>query len=134
MKGLLIWLAITIPALSGALWHFGDGEELWNERNAQEEVAVEEVVEVELTRLEEIALDLEGLNALEIQSYLDEHSIQYEFEQTSGYPHDQWCIIVPEGEDMIHIHWYDDKVEEVLMSIEKIEDGLCLNALQLGDN
>ena len=132
MKGLLIWLIISIPALSGALYNFGDGEELWNEmHNQQEEVVTEVKVETkeaeEIATLEEIEDKLEGMSATEMQLCLTHLGIEYSLEEVTGYPYKQWCIVIPEGEHLIHIHWYNDKVHEVSMGIEKFGDNTCPN-------
>ena len=78
--------------------------------------------------LEELEAQLEGMNAIEIQQYLEKHNIEYSFDEVTGYPYKQWCIIIPKGIYVIHIHWYDDRVEEIYMGIENANetDSVCI--------
>ena len=83
---------------------------------------------VNKAELEELEAQLEGMNAIEIQQYLEKHNIEYSFDEVTGYPYKQWCIIIPKGEYVIHIHWYDDRVEEIYMGIENVNetDSICI--------
>lgn len=133
MKGLLIYLVIAIPVLGGGLFYLGDGEEEWAKMKAQEQVVepTEPVVkqkDEDIVYLEEIETQLEGMNAIEIQQHLEKHNIEYSLDEVTGYPYEQWCIIIPKGIHVIHIHWYDDRVEEIYMGIENVNetDSICI--------
>lgn len=103
-----------------------------------EEEIVEEVVEPtepvveqkdeDIVYLEEIEAQLEGMNAIEIQQYLEKHNIEYSLDEVTGYPYKQWCIIIPKGIYVIHIHWYNDRVEEIFMGVENTNetDSICI--------
>lgn len=128
-----IIIAFKLMAIAGN----SDYVQNYNKEVEQQE-QVEQVVEPtapvveqkdkDIVYLEEMEAQLEGMNAIEIQQYLEKHNIEYSFDEVTGYPYKQWCIIIPKGIYVIHIHWYDDRVEEIYMGIENVNetDSICI--------
>ena len=103
------------------------------EQKVEEMVKADEAKElVNKAELEELEVQLEEKNAVEIQQYLEEHSIPYELIKGRFYTtydderntviYHQWYIVVTKGKYELNVMYYDKDVEWKLMGVQEVDN------------